>query len=487
MLCDNSAGLRREKRVIQKSLSSAVPALFRRGPRSGKLRRPVVIASLAMLLLACQSLPERPPDTSQLDELAEHLHSDWGFDGAFVVSTADGFRWEKGVGMANAQSSVPFTPETPTDGASLGKTFTAAAIHMLVEDGLLELDDPVAKYLPEFPYPAVTIRHLLSHSAGLPDYEAFAKEMDGKVSSNTMLLGLLAAAKPRLAFEPGTQFEYSSLGYDLAALVIERVSRRSYESYLREYIFQPLEMRNTFVRPARFEDWQGPRTVGYSIEGGMRTLLEVTDLEGFHGGSNVYASARDLDRWNRAWIDRKVLGFWALRRAMARAHFPDDLESGLTLANWYKSEGGAKAWYPGHLQGFYSLVFRDEQLDRSIVYVTNTNPPMWLRPLIVQAITRILDGGAFEPFVRPEFLAIVDEPAVLMRRHELPGVGGLEIRNRNGRRYAQLDGHPELRVFKVAPEVLMAPGYDAWLWFTPDGNGGRRLHWNTVLESVPAQ
>lgn len=463
------------------------------GPRHERRRRRLdirsVISSLAAAtaLLGCAVQPARVPDPAPFDALAEHLHRDFGFDGAFVVSDASGFRWERGVGMANAQEAVRFTPDTPSDGGSIAKTFTATALHMMAADGELDLDAPVARYLPAFPYADVTLRHLLSHASGLPDYAVFEAQLEGRESSNAMLLDLLAERRPPLAFAPGTRFEYSSLGYDLAALVVERVSGHSYEAFLRRWVFGPLGMTDSFVRPARLDDWRGPRTIGYSIEAGMRAMLDVFNLEGFYGGSNLYLSARDLDRWNRAWIDREVLPWLARRRGMARPVFPGGQESALNLLSWYTSADGSQAWYSGHLQGFYTMVYRDQHRDRSIVYVTNTNPPMWLRPLIVQALNGMLDGEPFRPWAQPEFVPVVDEPGVVMRRHELPGVGGLELRHRNGRRYAQLDGRPEVRVFQVAPEVLVAPGYDAWLWYTADGNGGRILHWNTVLESVSAR
>lgn len=440
-------------------------------------------AAAAALLAGCGTQPARVPDPAPFDALAEHLHKDWGFDGAFVLSDAGGFRWERGVGMANAQAGARFTPDTPTDGGSMAKTFTAAAIHMLVSDGRLSLDDAVAAHLPSFPYPGVTVRHLLSHASGLPDYALFEQEMEGKVSSNSMLLELLARHRPPLAFEPGTRFEYSSLGYDLAALIVERRSGQSYEQFLRARVFGPLGMTHSFLRPANLDDWPGTRTVGYSLEGGMRAILDVFNLEGFYGGSNLYFSARDLDRWNRAWINREVLGWFARRRGMAREVFPPDLESALNPLSWYVSDDGSQAWYSGHWRGFYTLVYRDMHRDRSIVYVTNTNPPMWLRPLIVRAIDGILDGEPFRPFQEPGFVA-VEGVKDIARRYELAGVGGFEIRHRNGLRFGQLDGRPEVQLFEVTPEVLVAPGYDAWLWFTPDADGRRRLNWNTVLGSV---
>lgn len=135
-------------------------------------------ASLAMAVLgvaatslsSCARAQRESPVAASVDTLMTDLHERGLFNGAVVVGSNDAILYERGFGLANVAEGVPFTPNTPSNGASMGKTLTAAAILMLQEDGLIDLDDPVTKYLPEFPYPEIKIRHLISHSSGLhPD------------------------------------------------------------------------------------------------------------------------------------------------------------------------------------------------------------------------------------------------------------------------------------------------------------------------------
>ena len=160
--------------------------------------------------------------------------------------------WDRGFGYAHLENKIPFTADTAIDGASLAKTFTAALVLALSGEGRLRLDDPVRRSLPELPYPTITWRHLLSHSSGLPvlDYDYFDKWLPAnEVRTTESLLGVLGAQRPALSFAPGTAFEYSSFGYDLAALAAARVARSTYAELLTLRLFQPLGVTSAFVRP----------------------------------------------------------------------------------------------------------------------------------------------------------------------------------------------------------------------------------------------
>ncbi len=171
---------------------------------------------------------------------------------------------------------------------------------LLHGEGILDLDAPVQRYLPELPYPEITLRHLLSHSSGLPAYYDYFEPFipAGQVRTTETLLGIIAERKPPLHFRPGSSFEYSSFAYDLAALAAARATGPTYGDLLQRRFFEPLGITSAFVRPARLSDFPGARTIGYRHIRGVREVNDVFDLEAFHGGSNIYISARDLHRWN---------------------------------------------------------------------------------------------------------------------------------------------------------------------------------------------
>jgi CubicO group peptidase (beta-lactamase class C family) len=196
---------------------------------------------------------------SRLATLLADLHERGLFNGALVVGDDQNIAFARGVGYADAERGIPFTPDTPADGASLAKTFTAALVIMLEHDGLLDLDAPAQRLLPELPYAEITLRHLLSHSSGIPvlGYDYFDPWIPpNQVRTTEALLAVIAAQRPVLAFPPGTGFEYSSFGYDLAALAAARAGGKPYAELLAERIFRPLGITSAFVRPARLGDFR---------------------------------------------------------------------------------------------------------------------------------------------------------------------------------------------------------------------------------------
>jgi len=425
-----------------------------------------------LLLTACSSTPQ-PDIPRRLDTFFTDLHTKGMFDGAVVVADGDHIVWERGFGYADADRQIPFTPDTPTDGASLAKTFTAALLIELDGERLLDLDAPARNLLPELPYPEITLRQLLSHSSGIPvaDYDWFDAFLPpDEVRTTEGLLTVLAAQKPQLAFVPGTAFEYSSFGFDLAALAAARASRNPYGQILAERFFRPLGITSAFLRPGRFSEFPHDRTRGYRRGvNGKLVPHEVFDREGFHGGSNIYISARDLHRWNASFLTRPLLGSTALAQSLKPARI-DDAPSGLTLGSWYRSADNGAFWYSGHLQGFHSEVFRNMRTRSSIVYVSNNTIDPWLQKGLIRGVTAILSGETPPNLERPAWEEIRKEDYVrLQGRWVLTGgeaitvgsAGHLEIQ-RNGVGY---------RMIQIHPLAFYVPGLDLIIGFPAESPG----------------
>lgn len=418
---------------------------------------------------------------ARLESLFGELHARSLFDGAVVVGHRDVILWEEGFGDANAAAQLRFTPDTPADGASLAKTFTAALVLSLQSDGRLDLDEPVQRLLPELPYREITLRHMLSHSSGLPDYYEYFEPFVGKdqVRSNELLLGVMAAQKPPLAFRPGTSFEYSSFAFDLAALAASRAARSTYAELLQQRLFRPSRIASAFVRPGRFADFPGVRTLGYRREGPRVEINDVFDLEAFHGGSNVYISARDLHRWNASFLTRPVLGAKALAQGLKPASI-DGAASGLTLLSWYYAPDRSAFWYSGHLQGFHSVVFRDMKSGHSIVFVSNNTLEPWLQHGIIRATRAIVAGKPSEPLAPPDTAEIAKAELAALAGHwrmddgevlSIESGGRLTIR-RNGIRYLMV---------QVDPRSFYVPGLDFMIGFARRGDVIERVEISTNL------
>ena len=442
---------------------------------------PALVLAAAPLLPALRQDAARGanPAAARLDALFADLHARGLFDGAAVVGRSGAEPWAGAYGWADADRRVPFTPDTPADGGSLAKTMTAALVLALADEGRLELDAPVRRLLPELPYAEITLRHLLSHSSGIPvgDYGWFDPWLPpGRVRTTESLLGVLGEQRPTLAFPPGSAFEYSSLGFDLAALAAARAAGRPVERLFAERLFRPLGLASAFLRPARLSDFPGPRTRGHRRVDGRLELHEVFDLEGFHGGSNVYLSARDLHRWSAAFLDRRVLG----ERPHRLAHEPAILggrPSGLTLGSWYRDPEGRAFSYAGHLQGFHAEAYRDTRTGLAVAYVSNNTLAPWLQHAIVLAATAAAEGRALTPLLPP-----ATEPVDAALRPRLAGRWRLEDGETIGvaheaERLVLIRDGVAYRMVPVDPAAFYVPGLDFMVGFAGEPAGAPdRIH-----------
>jgi CubicO group peptidase (beta-lactamase class C family) len=404
---------------------------------------------------------------SRLATLLADLHERGLFNGALVVGDDQNIAFARGVGYADAERGIPFTPDTPADGASLAKTFTAALVIMLEHDGLLDLDAPAQRLLPELPYAEITLRHLLSHSSGIPvlGYDYFDPWIPpNQVRTTEALLAVIAAQRPVLAFPPGTGFEYSSFGYDLAALAAARAGGKPYAELLAERIFRPLGITSAFVRPARLGDFPGVRTLGYLRVGGELVLNDVFDMEGFHGGSNIYISAADLFRWSASFFQRSLLVDAELEELLEIARI-GEAPSGLTLGSWYYAPAGKAHWYSGHLQGFHSEVYRDEESRLSIVYMSNNTIEPWLQKALVRAVTAIMTGRNPPVLIPPGTDEVSkDERGGLAGRWVMSAGDAFSIETRRDGTFIERAG-VRYRMVQVGPQAFYVPGLDPMIGF----------------------
>ena len=223
-----------------------------------------------------------------------------GFNGGIVVAKNGNIVFEAYNGSAHPGSTDIVTDSTSFHIASVSKTFTAMAILTLWQDGKLNIDDEYSHYFPAFDYPGVTIRTLLNHRSGLPNYVHFMENMgwDKKINiSNEDVLDFLITRKAEIPNigSPNRGFTYCNTNYALLALLIEKLSGKKYGSYLQETFFSPLKMRHTFVYDNARDS--GKVTMSYDYRG---TLIPLNFLDQVYGDKNIYSTPRDLLTWDRA-------------------------------------------------------------------------------------------------------------------------------------------------------------------------------------------
>ena len=241
-----------------------------------------------------------------------------GFNGGMIVAKNGHIVFEVYNGSAHVGSSDLITDTTSLHIASVSKTITAMAVLKLAQDGKMNIDEEVSKYLPTFNYPGVTVRTLLNHRSGLPNYVYFMEDLgwDKKTFvTNEDVLSYLVNHKEELkkfTGLPNSRFTYCNTNYALLALLIEKVTAKKFGDYLRETFFGPLGMKHTFV----YNMNQAATVIpSYDHRG---VLIPMNFLDVVYGDKNIYSTPRDLLIWDRALTSGIIFN----EKTLAEAYTP---------------------------------------------------------------------------------------------------------------------------------------------------------------------
>jgi len=228
-----------------------------------------------------------------------------GFNGSVLVGYKGKILYERYFGYANKEKGIVLGPESASQLASTSKPFTATAILWLNQNKYLDINEPVQTYLKGFPYPNITVKMLMEHRSGIPDYLKFAGKYwkNSEIKSNDDLLELFEKVKPRLNSQPDTRFEYSNSNFALLASVLEKVTKMPYAQFMKEFIFQPLGMNQTFVyEPSVVK----PEKMAISYK---NTWAREPDMfaDGIHGDKGVFSTVEDMYRWDQSFYQQTLL------------------------------------------------------------------------------------------------------------------------------------------------------------------------------------
>jgi len=272
------------------------------------------------VLLSATHLALAQDKAKRLDSLMTELHQAKSFNGNILVAEKGNIIYQKSFGLANEKSNKKLDLKTTFELASLSKQFTAMGIVQLEKEGKLSYDDKMSKYIPELAsYEGITIKNLLTHTGGLPDYMEFmSKEWDkSKIATNIDVITTFSKLKPAALFKPNENWDYSNTGYVLLATIIERVSGKTFGDYLKAKVFKPLGMKNTFVYRRRFKPEKKNNSAdGYVYSDSLKKKItpdEVADafyviyLDGIVGDGMVNSNLEDLLKWDRALYTDKLV------------------------------------------------------------------------------------------------------------------------------------------------------------------------------------
>lgn len=261
----------------------------------------------------------------QLSQFFDTTLLNKGFSGGILIAKEGEVLYEKYSGKIDPRKTDSLTSTTPLHIASTSKTFTATAILRMVQENKLSLNDSLVKFFPGFPYTRVTVKMLLNHRSGLPNYLYFMSNNKWGIGANNKwnrqyatnhdVLKMIYDKKPDPTGTPGARFNYSNTNYLLLALIIEKISGLTFPQYMQQHFFTPLQMNNTFVFTLKDTLTATP---SFTNTG---TFWNYDFLDATYGDKNIYTTPQDLLKWDQSFYTEQLLGKPLLDSAFAAYSF----------------------------------------------------------------------------------------------------------------------------------------------------------------------
>lgn len=431
-------------------------------------RSVLVLVALALLLPLSAIAGAVPPDAAGVEaDVDAYLKPLLDLDlisGSVLIARGGEVLLAKGYGPADREDGVPNTPDTKFRLGSLSKQFTAAGIMLLQERGLLSADDPLARFLPDFPRAdVIRLHHLLTHSSGvtnyneLPDYHAKLIQ----ALSIAEVIDWFKNEPPK--FAPGERFAYSNSGYVLLAAVIEKASGQAYATFLRENLFAPLGMNDTgqdvytTILPGRAE--------GY-VNGGREIYRALyRDLPFTSGAGSLYSTVRDLYRWDRALRTDTPLPAAARERMFSPQQ--DDYGYG-----WFVQErfGRRLVTHGGGINGFLTDLQRYVDDDVTVIVLLNYESTFARR--VFEGLAAIALGEPYEPALLPDGAPVPREAlAGAAGAYRIDEQNTLTVAKTDGGLTVELTGEPPCVAVPQSDTVLFVRDLNALLQLVRDPDG----------------
>ena len=314
-----------------------------------------------------------------------------GTPGAAVLVIRNGQKVLKGTyGRANLETDETVGANTNFRLASVSKQFTAMSVLMLVDRGELRLNQSLRSLIPEFPAFAdsITVAHLLQHTSGLLDYEDFVPADSPTQVTDSGAVAILVE-KDSTYFKPGTAFRYSNSGYAVLATIVEKVSDTTYAAFLKENIFEPLEMDGTVAYQKGISTVQN-RALGYTVTDSGIVNSDQSPWSAVLGDGGIYSSIDDLYKWDQALYSDTLISYHLLNRA-----FVPNFENygfGWRIDSF---KGYTRHHHSGSTSGFRNFIMRIPELNFSVIVLTNRAEPSVI-PL-AEAVAELYAEDVFSP------------------------------------------------------------------------------------------
>ena len=340
----------------------------------------IFFAAVWTLVSATPSISvAQQPTGSPYDDYLSHCHSVHVCNGTYIVARRGTVVFSGAYGELGDDAHSPLTLQSGFDIGSIAKQFTAMAVLRLVESRALKLDDKVVSHLPEFPYADVTVRHLLTHTSGIPDALPYYSNLirrrkEGGAITGVDVVAVLASSNLPVTSTPGSAYTYSNTGYMVLAVLVEHLARQTFADFLQHQFFKPLGMGNSLLRTPENEAVISNRARGFrwSPYDKVQAMDQVPGLF-LRGAGGIYSTAPDLLKWSNALHSGRIVSRRLLRMATQTGHLRDGTPTsyGFGLSLKPGVTGSRRISHGGHWRGFKSdlAFYPDSRI--TVIQLTN--------------------------------------------------------------------------------------------------------------------
>jgi len=386
------------------------------------------------------------------------------FSGSILIAQKGKILLSKGYGMANYELDVPNTPQMKFLLGSITKQFTSMAVMQLQEKGLLSVDDSLKKYIPDYPDgDKITVHHLLTHTSGIPNFTSFPEYTKTMMLASPVEETVERFKNKELEFTPGEKFSYSNSGYILLGYIIEKVSQKPYEVYLKENILQPLNLEDTGY--GHYEPILEKRAAGYSWGKDHLVNASYLDMSIPHGAGALYSTVEDLYLWDRALYTEKLVSKNSLDKIFTP--FKDNYGYGWGISELF---GHKRISHGGGINGFTTDISRYPDDDVCIIVLSNFDHSSTGK--ISQDLAAIVFGEKYEfPKERKEVKVDPKIYEAYVGQYELKPNFIITITKENDRLFAQATGQPKAEIYPESEIKFFLKAVDAQLTFIKDDKG----------------
>ena len=436
-------------------------------------------------------LSAQQDNAARLKQFFDGQHDYYHFNGNVLIAKEGKPIYKQSLGYADFNTKRALNENSVFELASVSKQFTAMGIMICKERGRLKYEDDIKKFFPKLPYSGITVRHLLTHTSGIPSYEdQFEKYWDHKnIAHNKDVVDMLIQQKDTLLFKTGSKWMYSNTGFALLASIIEKVSGEKYNDFMAKNIFKPLSMTHTFIYNSRRTTHKIPENyaLGYVYSDSLkRHILPdslashdiVYYLDGIVGDGCVNSTTGDLLIWDRALYSNKIVSKKSL----------DEMRSPLVLINpqdstyYYgfgvrvqpKSSIGKVISHTGGWPGYATLLEARVDKNETIIVLSNNETS---NGNIRAGIESILNGeDLVMPYLHKEIK--LDPKMIDQYVGKYFAFLTMEFINKNGKLYRTRKGTKDIELIpESTTKFFYADGTDRQIEFGVDESGKVNKAW----------